>query len=67
MESKIKEEQSKVAKTIGGEIIISDEEEDDEEEEEVHNLATDNTFDNNELMLKSKSKTSVNDNVMSRQ
>lgn len=51
MESKIKEEQSKVAKTIGGEIIISDEEEDDEEEEEVHNLTTDNTFDNNELML----------------
>jgi hypothetical protein len=51
---------------MGGEIIISDEDEDeDEEEEEVHNMNTESS-ENNDQMLRNKSKTFVNDNLMSR-
>lgn len=64
LEGKIREEQNKVSRTIGGEIIISDEEEDDEDDddEEVHNLVTE-TSDNHDLVLRNKSKTSVNENL----
>ena len=65
LEGKIREEQQKVSKTIGGEVIISDEEEeegDNDDEEEVHNLFTD-TSDKKDMLFTNKSKTSVNDNL----
>ena len=67
LEGKIREEQNKVKNRLGGgEIIISDEEEDeDEDEEEVHNMITESS-ENNDPLLRNKSKTFVNDNLMSR-